>query len=70
MLVLLLFPLHLRIAKSRVIQIMADTGREHDCQILLLPEDPVEAAAVDHDIHHLSDAEAVAKVVERILTVH
>ena len=52
-----------------MVQIVADAGREHDGQIPLLPQDPVETASLDHDEHHLSHAEAVAEVVERIITV-
>lgn len=52
-----------------MVQIVADAGREHDGQIPLLPQDPVETASLDHDVHHLSHAEAVAEVVERIITV-
>lgn len=59
----------LRVAQPRVVEVVADAGGEQDGQVPFLPEDPVEAAPVDHDVHHLRDAEAVTEVVERILAV-
>lgn len=53
---------------ARVVQVVADGGGDEDAEVLL-GQQGVEAAQVDHPVHHLAYAEAVAKVVERVVPV-
>ena len=58
-----------RIAQPRMIQIVAYARRDQ-CSPVPPTEQPVESLAVrEEDEHHLGHAEAVAKVVERIVAV-
>ena len=57
-----------RVVVSRVIQVVADAGCDQDPQILSGYDVP-QLAQVDHPVHHLGDAETVAKVVEWVVSV-
>ena len=58
----------LRVIVSRMVEIVADTGRDEDSPVLdgQLIE---QTTQVDKAVHHLRDAEAVAEVVERVVSV-
>ena len=51
-----------------MIEIMAD-GCSDEYPQIFLAQHVVEAAQVDHAVHHLSDAETVPEVVERVVAV-
>ena len=55
----------LRVVQSRMIEVMANACCDEDCHVQLV-EDGVKAAAMDHNVHHLSHAEAMTEIVERI----
>ena len=58
----------LRIIESRMIEIMANAGRDEYTKIFF-GQMFEQFAGVDQNIHHLCDAKAVPEVVERIVSV-
>ena len=58
----------LRVIESRMIEIMANAGRDEYTKIFF-GQMFVQFAGVDQNIHHLCDAKAVPEVVERIVSV-
>ena len=57
-----------RVVVARMIEIVADGGGDEHAQILFRHH-RVEPAQVDHAVHHLSDAETVTEIVERVVAV-
>ena len=51
-----------------MVQVMTDGCSEQDAQVLLAHVFP-QSAQLDHAVHHLTDAETVAEVVERVVPV-
>ena len=58
----------LRVIESRMVEIVANAGRDEYTKIFL-GQMFVQFAGVDQNIHHLCDAKAVPEVVERIVSV-
>ena len=57
---------HSRVAEPGVVEVVAHAGRDEG-GLVLLREDLAEAfAALNEDVHHLGDAEAVAEIVEGV----
>ena len=57
--------INLRIGESWMVKIMADSWCEEDTEVSLA-QDLLQVQGVNHDVHHLTDREAVTKVVKRI----
>ena len=58
----------LRVVVSGVVEVVADAGCDEDGHVL--DGQPVDQAThVYETVHHLSDAEAVAEVVERVVPI-
>ena len=51
-----------------MIEIVADGGGDEHAEVLFRHH-RVETAQVDHAVHHLSDAETVTEIVERVVPV-
>ena len=58
----------LRVIESRMIEVMANAGRDEYTQIFF-GQMFVQFAGVDQDIHHLCHTKAVPEVVERVVSV-
>ena len=61
-------PRHSRVVVARMIEIVADAGREEDRDIFMC-ELLYQTALVYDAIHHLCHTETVPEVVERVVSV-
>jgi len=59
---------NVRVVVSWVVQVMADTCRHQDTDVLARQFLP-QLAEVHEAIHHLTDAEAMSEVVKRIIAI-
>ena len=51
-----------------MVQIVADAGGDEDAEVFTAHVLP-QMAELDHAIHHLGDAEAMAEIMERVVAV-
>ena len=57
-----------RVIVPGVVEVVADGSGQQDAQVLLAHLLP-QTAELNHAVHHLTHAEAVAEVVERVVSV-
>ena len=60
--------MHSRVIVPGVVEVVADGSGQQDAQVLLAHLLP-QTAELNHAVHHLTHAEAVAEVVERVVSV-